>query len=202
MKKKILAACLVICLLATAVIGTTLAYFTDETDAVTNTFTVGKVDITMDEAKVDEDGVEQGVERTTTGNAYKLVPGHTYVKDPTIHVAEGSEPCYVFVKFENQLAGCEDTSVSMITQMTAKGWKQYEETNVYYQETAVDASSKAQDVVVFESFKVKGDISAEDLGDYASNTVILTAYAVQAEGFGSAAAAWEATFRDTVTPAA
>lgn len=202
MKKKIFAACLVICLLATAVIGTTLAYFTDETTAVTNTFTVGKVEITMDEARVDEDGVKQGAERTTTGNGYKLVPGHTYVKDPTIHVAEGSEPCYVFVKFENQLALCEDADASMISQMDVKGWKQYKETNVYYKETAVDASTAAQDVVVFDNFTVKKDITAEDLKAYASKTVILTAYAVQAEGFGSAAAAWEATFHDTVTPAA
>ena len=37
MKKKILAMCLIVCLLATAVVGGTLAYFTDS-DEATNTF--------------------------------------------------------------------------------------------------------------------------------------------------------------------
>ena len=46
MKKKILAVCLVIALAATAVIGGTLAYFTD-TDAKTNTFTAGGVKIEL-----------------------------------------------------------------------------------------------------------------------------------------------------------
>ena len=46
MKKKIIALCLVIALAATAVIGGTLAYFTD-TDAKTNTFTAGGVKIEL-----------------------------------------------------------------------------------------------------------------------------------------------------------
>lgn len=44
MKKKIMAMCLVIAMAATAVIGGTLAYFTD-TDSATNVMTLGKVDI-------------------------------------------------------------------------------------------------------------------------------------------------------------
>lgn len=46
MKKKIIALCLVIALAATAVIGGTLAYFTD-TDTEDNTFTVGGVEIDL-----------------------------------------------------------------------------------------------------------------------------------------------------------
>lgn len=48
MKKKITAAALVVALLAIAVIGGSLAYFTD-TDTATNTFTTGKVDITLND---------------------------------------------------------------------------------------------------------------------------------------------------------
>lgn len=44
MKKKIMAMCLVIAMAATAVIGGTLAYFTD-TDSATNVMTLGNVDI-------------------------------------------------------------------------------------------------------------------------------------------------------------
>ena len=46
MKKKLLAMCLVVALAATAVIGGTLAYFTD-TDTETNTFTAGGVKIDL-----------------------------------------------------------------------------------------------------------------------------------------------------------
>lgn len=54
MKKKIIALCLVIALAATAVIGGTLAYFTD-TDAKTNTFTAGGVKIELIEKQRNED---------------------------------------------------------------------------------------------------------------------------------------------------
>ena len=51
MKKKILALCLVVALAATAVIGGTLAYFTD-TDAETNVFVVGNIDIDLIESRL------------------------------------------------------------------------------------------------------------------------------------------------------
>ena len=55
MKKKIVALCLVVALAATAIIGGTLAYFTD-TDEATNTFTAGGVTIDLIEQQVNEAG--------------------------------------------------------------------------------------------------------------------------------------------------
>lgn len=55
MKKKLLAMCLVVALAATAIIGGTLAYFTD-TDKETNTFTAGGVKIDLIEQQGNEDG--------------------------------------------------------------------------------------------------------------------------------------------------
>ena len=57
MKKKVLALCLVIALAATAIIGGTLAYFTD-TDKETNTFTAGGVTIDLIEQQVNENHTE------------------------------------------------------------------------------------------------------------------------------------------------
>lgn len=57
MKKKILALCLVIALAATAIVGGTLAYFTD-TDDATNTFTVGGVKIALIEQQRSADHKE------------------------------------------------------------------------------------------------------------------------------------------------
>lgn len=57
MKKKIFAICLVVALAATAIIGGTLAYFTD-TDAATNTFTAGSVAIDLIEQERGENGLQ------------------------------------------------------------------------------------------------------------------------------------------------
>ena len=54
-KKKILALCLIVCLLAIAVVGSTLAYFTD-TDAAKNTMVVGNVDIVQNEQQLNNQG--------------------------------------------------------------------------------------------------------------------------------------------------
>ena len=98
MKKKILALCLVIVLVVTAITGVTLAYFTD-TDTVENTFTMGKVDILLDEAPVNDDGKKVSGDRVKENDYTKtnMVPGHVFDKDPTIHVVKGSEESYIFL---------------------------------------------------------------------------------------------------------
>ena len=55
MKKKILSMCLVVALLAIAIVGGTLAYFTD-TDSDKNVFTTGNISIDQFEMMRDEDG--------------------------------------------------------------------------------------------------------------------------------------------------
>lgn len=96
-KKKILSLCLVIALAATAILGGTLAYFTD-VDEVNNTFTMGKVDITLDEAPVDGNDKATDGERVHANDySSNMNPGHVFAKDPTIHVMEGSEDSYIFL---------------------------------------------------------------------------------------------------------
>lgn len=94
--RKVLALTLCAAALVGASVMGTMAYLTDN-DEVTNTFTVGNVDITLDEAKVDEYGKEitdDGAERVDK-NAYHLLPGGEYDKDPTVTVEAGSEDAYV-----------------------------------------------------------------------------------------------------------
>lgn len=68
MKKKITALCLCVALLAIAVVGASLAYFTD-TDNATNTFTVGNVKIDLIEQQKGENALE------AFENNKPLVPG-------------------------------------------------------------------------------------------------------------------------------
>lgn len=106
MKTKSKALLMTLCavlLVAASVLGT-MAYLTS-TDGVENTFTVGNVKITLDEAKVNADGTPNGTDRVK-GNEYKLMPGHTYVKDPTVTVKAPSVDSYVRMKvtFNNAAA--------------------------------------------------------------------------------------------------
>lgn len=99
MKTKSKALLLTLCavlLIAASVLGT-MAYLTS-TAKVENTFTIGKVEIKLDEAKVNADGIpEEGAARVQA-NSYKLMPGTTYTKDPTVTVKAGSEESYVRMK--------------------------------------------------------------------------------------------------------
>lgn len=97
MKKTTKALALVLCamLLVVGSVMGTLAYLTDE-EAVSNTFTVGNIEIKLDEAKVDENGKKiTPEERHADGNDYHLLPNLTYDKDPTVWVKEGSEEAYI-----------------------------------------------------------------------------------------------------------
>lgn len=99
MKTKSKALLLTLCavlLVAASVLGT-MAYLTSSAE-VKNTFTVGKVEIKLDEAKVNADGISEEGAARVTANSYKLMPGTTYTKDPTVTVLKGSEDSYVRMK--------------------------------------------------------------------------------------------------------
>lgn len=99
MKTKSKALLLTLCavlLVAASVLGT-MAYLTSSAE-VKNTFTIGKVEIKLDEAKVNADGIPVEGAARVTANSYKLMPGTTYTKDPTVTVKAGSEESYVRMK--------------------------------------------------------------------------------------------------------
>lgn len=184
-KKKVFVTVLCAAALVVASVLGTMAYLTSQ-DKVENTFTVGKVAITLDEAKVTDAGDPiEGADRVKT-NTYKLIPGHEYTKDPTVHVTAGSEDSWLFVKVVDEIAGIEaDTTVA--AQMAANGWTAVEgENNVYAYKATV---TSGQDIKVFENFTIKGDAA---VADYAGKKITIEAYAIQADGFGTAADAWTA----------
>lgn len=114
--KALLMSLCAVLLVAASVLGT-MAYLTDSKD-VKNTFTVGNVTIKLDEAKVDEKGnlvknQDDTLADRVTRNEYKLLPGHTYVKDTTVTVLAPSVESYVrmkvtFNKASQIIAMCTD----------------------------------------------------------------------------------------------
>lgn len=193
MKKTLTVLLALVLVIAMSVAGT-MAYLTSSA-TVTNTFTVGKVAITMDEAKVNEYGQKLNkndavaVENDPLAdrvarNEYKLIPGHEYVKDPIVHVDADSENSWVFVKVTNDISAIIDTANTLDAQIEANHWTKLE-TGVYYKEYTKGQDDK--DLEVFESFKLTGNA---DVASYNAQTIVVNAYAIQKDGFDTPAAAW------------
>ena len=197
--KKALLLSLSVILVAVVVTVGTLAYFTDSEKAV-NTFTVGSVGITLDETDVDNDG-------STKANKYHLLPGHIYLKDPTITVDADSSDCYLFVKVVNGIEAIEG-GTKVAAQMTTLGWKPVEDVaNVYVfaKEAKLDkyALSAGAEVEVFKNFTIDGSVDNDTLDNYKTDdnkaaTITVTAYAVQKAGFESSTPKqiWDTALKD------
>ncbi|MBR5516542.1 MAG: hypothetical protein IKU53_01095 [Firmicutes bacterium] len=190
--KKMLALAMCAVLLVVSTVFVTVAFLTSQ-DAVQNTFTVGNVVITLDELDVDNDEVTaDNKEYTVNGekkirdkaNAYKLIPGKSYVKDPTIHVAGDSEKCYLFVTVDNGIANIEAAGNKIADQMAAKHWVNLTG-NVYYYSldgTNATAVEAGENVVVFDEFTVDNGLNYDEVNAYAGKTIVVNAYAIQKDG--------------------
>lgn len=196
-----------VALVAASVLGT-LAYLTS-TDTVTNTFTVGKVQIKLDEAKANADGTLVANADRVKANSYKLLPGHTYNKDPMVTVLKDSESSYIkmtvtFTKAAELDAifapngGANLTSIFNgydATNWIAKGNTEDTQNNTRTYEFWYKAPVAAPDANVplaplFTSITVPGSITNEQLATIKDMTITVNAYAIQADGFADAADAW------------
>lgn len=207
-KALLLTLCAVL-LVAASMLGT-MAYLTDN-KTVTNTFTVGQVKIKLDEAKVTPDGKPVADAERVTANEYKLLPGHTYTKDPTVTVKKGSESSYIkmTVTFSNAKelddifapnGGANLTKIfngydntSWIYKGNTKDETKNTRTYEFWYNGTVDAPNTdvALDAL-FDSITVPVTITNEQLATIEGMTITVNAYAIQADGFANAEAAWAA----------
>ena len=211
MKTRSKALLLTLCavLLVAATIFGTMAYLTS-TDTVTNTFTVGKVNIKLDEAKANPDGTLVANANRVKENQYKLLPGHTYNKDPMVTVLGGSESSYVkmtvtFSKANELDAIFAPDGADMLkifngydaTKWTYKGNTKDETANTrtyefWYKEAVGAPDGDVALDALFDSITVPGTITGAQLATIEGMTITVNAYAIQADGFADAAAAWAA----------
>ena len=168
MKKKLFLPVVAVALVLCCAIGGTLAWLTDKTAPVVNTFTVGDVNITLAE---------------TTGTEYKMVPGYILEKDPKVTVAAGSEDCWLFVEVEK--AGNFD---DFMTYSMANGWNQLKNADnegvagVFYREVKTTDTNRVFPVLENNQVAVKDIVTKEQmdaLNATSKPTLTFTAYAVQ-----------------------
>ena len=165
-------------------IGTTIAWLTDKTETVANAFTVGNIEIALDEAKVDENGkivrdTNGEIVRTILGNSYKIIPGFTYPKDPIVTVKANNEACYLFVKFEQGEAPKYFKYDSNLKK--ENGWKQVADlpATVWYREVTASDKDQSWKLLVGDTITVKDTVTEELMEAASAEKLVYTAYAIQ-----------------------
>ena len=208
-KSKVLITALCAVLLVTVSVLGTLAYLTSQ-DEVVNIFTIGKVNISLDEAAVNADGTEiPGADRVKENN-YHLIPGQTYIKDPTLTVKAKSEDSYVRMLLTLNCAdefdaiyapdkadlttifnGYDATNwiYETVTRDTAKNTITYE---FRYKEVVAKSATDTKLDALFDSITVPSAFDSKDMKSIADLKITVVGHAIQATGFANAESAWTA----------
>lgn len=198
MKKKLALIIVAVILVAAIAVGGTMAWLTSTPAAVTNTFTVGKVSITLTEtpnAKSSPDAEANDIWQA------QLIPGTTYGKDPTVSVSADSEDCWLFVKFEE--INNPATYLSYTSTLTAaNGWTQGNGTdipeNVWYRVVEKTAKARTWKLLAGNEDYANGFVTVIDTvggtvlmptADKAPS-IVYTAYAIQKANIDSPVDAW------------
>ena len=177
MKKKLMTVLALVLVIAMSVAGT-IAFLTDTTDPITNTFTVGNIDISLAETTAD----------------YKMVPGCNIAKDPVVTVDANSEDCWLFVKID------ESRNLdSFISYAVANDWTQGDGTNipsnVWYRPVEAATADQTFSVLAGDQVTVNNNVTKTMMDGLKVDgaiqpTLTFTACAVQADGFADASAAY------------
>ena len=170
MKKNVLIPIVAIALVLCCVVGGSLAWLVDQTDPVKNTFTVGDINIDLTETTTD----------------YKMVPGNTIAKDPTVTVKADSEASWLFVKVT-----ASSNLDEFMTYAIADGWTPLTgEDGVYYRQVPATEADTTFAVLKDNAVSVKDTVTKEQLNALEADTyptLTFQAYAVQSDNVTTAA---------------
>ena len=217
LKSKIILICALAVTMILISVGGTLAYITSQ-DSTVNTFTVGKISLTLDEAAVDDYGQAiPGANRVKNREGdIKLIPSQRIDKDPTVTVKKGSEPAYVrmILTIHNESVvsdivntarhGLDGDYANLLYNWSNNEWV-YETYTVdatantisfeFRYVDIVDARNVTDDLkltALFEGLNVPATLTSEDLENLEAGDfqVDVVAHAIQTTGFTSADEAW------------
>lgn len=138
--RKVAALLLALVLALTVVVGGTIAWLTDDSGPVVNTFTPSKVQVDIREEEGEEDKM------------FQMIPGWTIDKDPEAKVVAGSEDSWLFITVSSPNATITDNGDGTFSLSTSAGafldyaidsqWTKLED-GVYY--IKVDGTSATVD---------------------------------------------------------
>lgn len=203
MKKKYLIIIFCAVLISIFSIATTVAFLSDQESKV-NVFTIGKVSITLDETEVDELGNKLSDKRVIE-NKYHLMPGYTYLKDPTVTVKEGSNDSYIRILItinkvlELKSIYGEDFTPNSIYSNWGENWqyigkKENADSSITYEYrykkvvNSLNGDNKLEPL--FQNFTIPGKTTIGELENLEDLEVKIIGQAIQASGFKTANDAW------------
>lgn len=190
---KLVVLLLAIVLLIGCVAGGTFAWLIAESGPVENTFVAGSIG-TLTLVETDED------------KSFTIIPGDDIEKDPTV-TFNSSIDAYVFVSItatgwdlsdktyninSNKDSGSDDTG---LTWTVSDDWTVLDATaypGVYYKAVKATDSPRSWSIIKNDTIDVSTCITETSINDYTGKPLIFQAYAIQAEGHTTAAAAWTA----------
>lgn len=155
-------------------VGVTVALLVASSNPVINTFTVGGVDITLNE---------------TTGEQYIMTPGVAVAKDPVITVLANSERSWLFVKLEKK-----NDFDNYCTYELREGWSALPgQPGVFCRMVEKTSTDQVFEVLKDNCIFIKNTLTEEQLNAVTQlPTLTFTAYAVQSDGFATPEDAWRA----------
>ena len=168
-RTKVLGLMMAAVLLVSATIFGTMAYLTDKTEAVVNTFTAAGIEVTLTETK----GLVNGKWE------HPMLPGASYDKDPIVTVTDKTTTdCYLFVKFD--VEGDEYLTYTSTLNDT-NGWTLVPgEKDVWYRTVKTTDETKSWNLLEGDTITVNGTaVTKENMNNAANAKLTYTAYAVQ-----------------------
>lgn len=203
MNKKYLTLIFCAILISIFSVTATLSFFTDQESDV-NVFTSGKVSITLDETEVDELGNKISDKRVLE-NDYHLMPGYTYLKDPTVTIKNGSNDSYVriLIKINNiselkSIYG-EDFNPNSIYTDWGTNWeyvnqKENDDSSITYEyrykEVVNGLKGDNKLEPIFKAFNIPAKTTIGQLENLEDLEVVIIGQAIQKSGFSNADEAW------------
>lgn len=169
MKKRTIALLLALVLVIGCVVGGTIAWLTDKTEEVKNTFSPSTIEIELE---------ENAGEPTENVNEreFDMVPGYTITKDPKVTVKAVSEACLLFVQIDESDNFDSFMEYTIDTAWTAvPGFD-----DVYYCEVADTDADQVFEVLANNVVTVKDTVTTEMMNEeFTQPTLTFTAYAHQ-----------------------
>lgn len=140
---------LVVCLMLVVMVGSiagTVAWLTDTTDEVKNTFTTADIAISLTETENVSNGVWTA----------QLVPGKSYGKNPIVKVEDDTDvDIYLFVKVDDTVS----QYLTYTDNLAGNGWTKLNETEkVWYREVKTTDETKQWNLIGDDKVTVKSNI--------------------------------------------
>lgn len=202
---KVLVTLLALTLVLGCVVGGTIAWLTDTTGPIANTFTIGDINISLSGDDVFKTNSPNTV---STGTVTTYVPGQTITTKPTVTVKAGSEACFLFIHIEekNNTFGTNEKVIQWDlwtppTGSSSDNWTKVEGHSGYYYRKVGKVGTDNANYEIFKdsALIVNEDLKKSDIDTMKANgnypTITITAAAVQKENIpdsnGNNAIGWK-----------